>query len=308
MRQDYSKVALATLCRLFGKTRHSWYDHQWHRKQMLLTDELVLFYVNQIRGQLPRLGTRKLYHLLQQRLAPHHTQIGRDHLFNLLAQHHMLVRQRRRKALTTDSHHWLHKYANLAAQLTPERPDQLWVSDITYIRLNNEFAYLSLITDAYSRKIVGFHLAMDLSVEGCLQALRMALLQRSSPWLPLIHHSDRGVQYCCKKYVDLLTDNTIGISMAEKGNPYENALAERLNGIIKVEFNLHRRMTGFEQTSKDISEIINTYNSQRPHASCDFLTPLQAHEKTGSIKKRWKNYKKRNQIGLVNDSVYQIQD
>lgn len=292
MRQDYSKVPLATLCRLFGKTRHSWYDHQWHNKQVLLTDELVLYYVNQIRQQLPRLGTRKLYHLLQDRLLPHHVRTGRDHLFDLLERHHLLVRQRKRKPRTTDSHHWMHKYSNLAGHLNVDRPEQLWVSDITYIRLNNEFGYLSLITDAYSRKIVGFDFRMDLSAQGCLQALRMALLQRKSTWKDLIHHSDRGVQYCCKLYVDLLTTNNIDISMTEKGDPYENALAERVNGVIKAEFNLHYKMTGFIQMKGIITQTINAYNSLRPHGSCDFLTPVQAHDQKGTLKKRWKNYKK----------------
>lgn len=300
MRQDYSGVALATLCGLFGKTRHSWYEYRWHNKQILLTDELVLYYVNQIRGQLPRLGTRKLYHLLQQHLAPHHVHVGRDHLFDLLAAHHMLVRQRKRKATTTDSHHWMHKYANLAGHMAVERPEQLWVSDITYIRLNNnDFSYLSLITDAYSRKIVGFDLRLDLSAKGCLNALRMALSQRSTSWRELMHHSDRGVQYCCKEYVDLLTDNEITISMTEKGSPYENALAERVNGIIKAEFNLYGRMTGFEQMKEIINKTITAYNSARPHGSCDFLTPLQAHEQTGTLKKRWKNYRNTKQQALA---------
>ena len=296
MRQDHPTVALATLCKLFGKTRHSWYDKGWHCKQVLLTDELVLYYVNQIRQQLPKLGTRKLYHLLQTRLAPHHVRVGRDHLFDLLRAHHMLVRQRKRKAHTTDSHHWMHKYANLAGQMTIERPDQLWVSDITYIRLNNEFGYLSMITDAYSRKIVGFDFRLDLSAEGCLQALRMALLQRKSNHLDLTHHSDRGAQYCCKDYVDLLKDNTINISMTENGSPYENALAERVNGIIKNEFDLHCRMTGFDQMKEIINQTITAYNSERPHSSCDYLTPLQAHDQTGRLKKRWKNYKKTSSI------------
>ncbi|MDR6567505.1 UNVERIFIED_ORG: transposase InsO family protein [Chitinophaga ginsengisegetis] len=241
---------------------------------------------------MPRLGTRKLYHLLQQHLAPHHVHVGRDHLFDLLAAHHMLVRQRKRKVTTTDSHHWMHKYTNLAAGLTLERPEQLWVSDITYIRLTNEFGYLSLITDAYSRKIVGFDFRLDLSAQGCLNALTMALSQRNTPWRQLMHHSDRGSQYCCKEYVDLLTDNKITISMTENGSPYENALAERVNGIIKAEFNLYCRMNGFEQMKEIINKTITAYNSARPHGSCDFLTPLQAHEQTGTLKKRWKNYKK----------------
>jgi putative transposase len=152
----------------------------------------------EISGSLPRIGTRKLLHLLTPRLAEHNLAVGRDYLFELLDTHKLLVRSRKRKAVTTDSRHWMRKYSNLTPELAVVRPEQLWVSDITYIRLTNGFAYLSLITDAYSRKIMGYHLSKTLAAEGCIAALHRALAARSYPAQSLIHHSDRGARYCCK--------------------------------------------------------------------------------------------------------------
>ena len=184
----------------------------------------------------------------------------------------------------------MRKYSNLTLELQVISPEQLWVSDITYIRLINGFVYLSLITDAYSHKIVGYSLRKDLSASGCLSALQMALFNREHLQQQLIHHSDRGCQYCCKEYVDLLNENNIAISMTNNGDPYENAIAERVNGIIKSEFNLYSSQFSFDQTSELIKETIVAYNQFRPHASCDYLTPDQAHQKSGALKKRWKNY------------------
>lgn len=251
--------------------------------------------VMEIRTSLPRIGTRKLLHLLTPRLKEHHLEVGRDYLFELLATHKLLVRSRKRKVITTDSRHWMRKYSNLTEALTVVRPEQLWVSDITYIRLTNGFAYLSLITDAYSRKIMGYHLSRTLAAEGCIAALKRALAGRSYPAQGLIHHSDRGVQYCSKEYVELLGGNDIAISMTQNGDPYENALAERVNGIIKGEFNLYSSAIGFEQTGLLVQTAIHTYNELRPHASCDYLTPQQAHLQSGMLTKRWKHYPQHDQ-------------
>jgi len=181
----------------------------------------------------------------------------------------------------------MRKYSNLTVEMEIACPEQLWVSDMTYIRFANEFAYLSLITDAYSRMIVGFAVRRDLSSKGCIDALQMALRNRSYSQRQLIHHSDRGSQYCCKEYVELLNNNKIAISMTENGDPYENALAERVNGIIKTEFKLYSSAQGFEQTQQQVIKSIHLYNTVRPHASCDYLTPQQAHQKYGKLKKRW---------------------
>jgi putative transposase len=266
MKQDFPKLGIAVLCRLFGKTRHAYYDSLWRKESSLVKEDSILQEVLNIRKDLPRLGTRKLHYLLQNKLESHNIKIGRDYLFDLLSEHKLLIRQRKRKAITTDSRHWMKKYNNLIKTLIVTRPEQVWVSDITYIRLINQWGYLSLITDAYSRKIDGYNFRQDLEAEGCINALKMALNNRIYNE-SIIHHSDRGSQYCSHNYVDLLLQNNIGISMTENGDPYENAVAERVNGIIKTEFNLYSSLVGFEQTKSQISRSIKSYNELRQHAS-----------------------------------------
>jgi putative transposase len=293
MKQDYPRTGIATLCRLFGKTRHAYYDALWRKENSLVKEDIILQEVINTRKQLPSLGTRKLHHVLQPGLALHKINIGRDYLFDLLAEHNLLIRRRKRKIITTDSRHWMRKYSNLIKPITVTGPEQIWVSDITYIKMINQWGYLSLITDAYSRKIMGYSFRNDLAAEGCIAALQMALIKRVYKE-QLIHHSDRGSQYCSQQYVKLLLENKIAISMTENGDPYENALAERMNGIIKTEFNLYNTQQGFEQTSKLIEKSINAYNSLRPHASCDYMTPDETHLHTGQLNKRWKQYKRSN--------------
>lgn len=294
MKAAYPKLGIQTLCRLFGKTRHAYYDALYREQNDELKDDLIVQLVKEIRKDLPRLGTRKLYDKLQEPLLEHKLDIGRDYLFDLLKTHKLLIRSRKRKAITTDSRHWMRKYSNLIQGLVVTRANQVWVSDITYIRFTNGFLYLALITDAYSRKIVGYSLRRDLSAEGCLTALEMALKNRTTFKGSLIHHSDRGSQYCCKAYVDLLTENNIAISMTNNGDPYENAIAERVNGILKQEFNLYSSQQSFEATCTWVEKSINAYNQLRPHGSCDYLTPDLAHQKEGVLLKRWKNYYKPN--------------
>ena len=289
MKQDFPKLGIAVLCRLFGKTRHAYYDYLWRKESSLVKEDIILQEVLSIRKDLPRLGTRKLHYVLQNKLASHQITFGRDYLFDLLSEHKLLIRQRKRKAITTDSRHWMRKYSNLVKGLVITRPEQVWVSDITYIRLTNQWGYLSLITDAYSRKIMGYNFRQDLAAEGCINALKMALNTRLYNE-SIIHHSDRGSQYCSHNYIDLLLKNNIAISMTENGDPYENALAERVNGIIKTEFNLYSSSLGFDQTEYQVSKSIKSYNELRPHASCDYLTPNRAHLQTEKLNKRWKNY------------------
>ncbi len=289
MKQDFPQYGIAVLCGLFGKTRHAYYDSLWRKESSLVKEDVILQEVAAIRKELPRLGTRKLHHLLQSVLATHEISLGRDYLFDLLSEHKLLIRQRKRKAITTDSRHWMRKYSNLVKGIDVTRPEQVWVSDITYIRLNNQWGYLSLITDAYSRKIMGYSFRQDLAAEGCIDALKMALSNRLYNE-PIIHHSDRGSQYCSHHYVALLIKNNIAISMTQNGDPYENALAERVNGIIKAEFNLYTSSLGFQETGKKVNRSIKSYNELKPHASCDYLTPEQAHLKSGKLRKRWKNY------------------
>ena len=280
------------LCALFGKTRHALYDHQWRRSREVYTDDIILKYVEEQRKQLPRLGTRKLHYKISPLLEAHGIKVGRDYLFELLEIHNLLIRQRKRKVITTDSRHWMHKYENLIKDLDCRRPEQIWVSDITYIRMGHQWGYLSLITDAYSRKIMGYCLRTDMLAEGPIEALKMAINNRRYKDQPLIHHSDRGSQYCSENYVKVLKGNNISISMTQNGDPYENALAERINGILKTEFNLYGSLYGFEQTYQMVKESIAAYNSLRPHSSCDYLTPDQAHLLKGPMNKKWKPYPK----------------
>src|SRR6185312_5690015 len=200
-----------------------------------------------------------------------------------------LLRKRRRKPKTTDSHHWLHKYPNLIKDLGVMEAHRLWVSDITYIRLRSGFSYLSLITDAYSRKIVGHCLHPTLHTQGCEGALILALDQWTSlgDWT-LIHHSDKGTQYCSKQYVDTLMKRKIRISMGT--GPSENAIAERVNGTIKEEFRPGKVYDSYLDAKLDIDQIVRVYNERRPHASIDYLTPDSAHNMQGTLPKRWKAY------------------
>ena len=217
--------------------------------------------------------------------------MGRDHLFNLLASRGLLVRKRsRRKTITTLSRHRYKKYPNLIKGFIPVAPNQLWVSDITYLPVAKGYAYLSLITDAYSRKIVGYCLRKDLQAQGPLSALQMALSQTPDTSF-LIHHSDRGTQYCCYEYEALLAhpDNRIKISMTENGDPLENAIAERVNGIIKGEL-LQEHYPDYETAAMDVKTAIGTYNYLRPHSSIDYLKPFEAHQTSGALQRKWKNY------------------
>lgn len=254
---------------------------------------IVLCLVKEIRDEIPMLGTRKLLFKLSSHLHEHGIKMGRDQLFDLLKFHGLLVRKRKRMVKTTNSSHWLKKYPNLVKGINLFSAEQLWVSDITYIRTLEGFSYLSLITDAYSRKIVGFALHPTLESTGCINALQMALSERKKESeFTLIHHSDRGIQYCSGRYTELLQKEKIAISMTQSGSPYENALAERMNGIIKNEFFPKRVYQNHKEAHKAICKTVHTYNSSRPHSSLDFMTPDQAHDHKGIIKKRWKHYRK----------------
>jgi putative transposase len=213
---------------------------------------------------------------MQQFLVAHSFEIGRDAMFNLLSKQGMLITKRKRRGcITTLSRHRFKKYPNIIRDFIPLAPNQLWVSDITYIHLSNGFGYLSLITDAYSRKIVGFYLSETLSAQGSLKALKMAIANNPNR-AGLIHHSDRGVQYCCDKYVKLLTDKGIKISMTENGDPLENAIAERVNGILKQEL-LEEVFPNFKIAQEEIAIACSTYNHLRPHGSINNLKPMEAH-------------------------------
>ena len=285
---------------LLGYSRQSYYQGVKFIQQKAYQADLIIEEVLRYRKHQKRIGTRKLFEEMQAFLAAHHFQIGRDALFDLLAECGLLVTKRKRRGcVTTLSKHRFKKYPNIIRDFIPIAPNQLWVSDITYLHLPSSFAYLSLITDAYSRKIVGFYLSKDLTANGPLQALKMAIRANGNS-TGLIHHSDRGVQYCCDAYVKLVLEKKIKISMTENGDPLENAIAERVNGILKGEL-LEEVFASFETAQREVAIACSTYNHLRPHGSIDNLKPAEAHLKTGELKKRWKNYwqiKKEKEINM----------
>jgi transposase InsO family protein len=297
MKDIYPAIGLARLCRLLGITRQAFYQHFWHISDVSTEEQLVLGEVHRIRYIHPVIGGRKLYYLLQSFLIDHQIKMGRDALFDLLAAHKMLVRKSRRRANTTQSHHWLKKYPNLIKGWHPSKPDQLWVSDITYIGIPNGFLYLSLLTDAYCHKIMGYALADNLEAINTIKALRMALNNLTHIPEDLIHHSDRGIQYCSSDYVNLLNENNIRISMTENGDPLENAVAERVNGILKNEYLCHFPLTHLNQVAELLPEIINRYNKLRPHQSINLMTPHEAQIRP-STNKTWS--KKKESLNIVN--------
>lgn len=275
---------------MFGKSRQAFHQMETRHTKGHIDNEILLVYIKEIRKQQPRLGTRKMYGMLQNVIKTNTIKIGRDKFFTLLKTNNLLVKKRRKHVHTTDSNHMFKRYQNLIKEYIPTGPEQVWVSDITYLWIENGFAYLSLITDLYSKKIMGYYVNSTLETTGPLEALKMALKNRSHPDSLLIHHSDHGIQYCCHEYVSVLERNQIQISMSARGNPYENATAERVNGILKSEFYLDRYFRNLAEVRFVVKDTVRIYNNLRPHASCDYLTPDQAHAREGVLKKRWKNY------------------
>jgi len=241
-----------------------------------MESEKLLAMVQPIRQIMPRLGGRKLFFKLQQSLAEKAVRIGRDKFFEWLRGQDLLIRPKRSYVRTTQSGHRFRVYDNLTEDLMLTARNQLWVSDITYLRTWEGFCYLALITDAYSRKIVGYDVSDSLEMEGCIRALKSAC-QTASDLSQLIHHSDRGTQYCAGAYTQLLQQQGIKISMAATGNCYENALAERVNGILKDEFNLDFTFKSKEQAMKAVHQSISIYNQYRPHWALNFKTPQHCH-------------------------------
>jgi len=279
------------LCGLFGKTRQAYYKRKKESYKESLNEDLVLTVVRKIRETQRRTGGRKLIGMVRERV-PAEQLMGRDEFFNLLRRYGLLVRKRKFRAVTTNSFHWLHKYPNIIKGLSPERPNHIWVSDITYIKTEEGFLYLYLITDAYSRKIIGWQLSDNLGSDNAILALYMAISQLPAKCDEIIHHSDRGIQYCSLKYVKLLEVHGIKISMTENGDPYENAIAERVNGILKTEWLYDMNLNNYSEAKAAVDEVIRIYNSERPHSSIEMFTPDQAHELTGKLNRLWKSYKK----------------
>lgn len=240
----------------------------------------VLALVQEQRMAQPRIGTRKLHYLLKSSMAERQIKMGRDGLFNLLRKARLLVLPRRSYHKTTHSHHRFYKHPNLLKpglhQVTPSRPEEVWVADITYLPTQTQNTYLSLVTDAYSRKIVGYHVDAHMQTSAVGKALKMAVGARRSS-LPLIHHSDRGIQYCSAEYQDIHQHHQITCSMTDGYDCYQNALAERVNGILKNEF-LLTKPKDLEEARKMVKQSIKIYNELRPHLSLKYKTPDAVHQ------------------------------
>lgn len=286
---------MSTLCGLFGISRQAYYQQRKRTYKEEAQSDLILKFVKEKRVLMPKIGGKKLRNLSLDEL-PVDLHLGRDAFFDLLRENKLLVKPRRYRVKTTDSNHWLHKYPNLIKEFSPNRPHQLWVSDITYVETNQGFKFLFLITDAYSRKIIGWCLGDTLEAKYAVKALSMALWQLPDEVTDIIHHSDRGVQYCSEVYVKKLKKRGIKISMTENGDPLENAIAERINGILKTEWLYDLKLKSKVISKKEIARIIEIYNTQRPHSSLDMMKPEEAHKLEGNLKKHWKNYYKKRPV------------
>ncbi len=281
-------ISIQSICRLLDYSPQAYHKHQKRVVQKQVAEDLIVQQVHRIRQLQPKCGGRKLFIMLQPFFELQHIAIGRDAFFDVLAKNNLLVKLHKRRVSTTNSRHHFRRFPNLAKDFTPLKAHELWVSDITYIPLKNRFAYLFLITDAYSRKIVGFHVSDDMKVSSATVALKKALYQKPAETI-VIHHSDRGIQYCSTEYVKLLHENNALISMTHSGDPLENAIAERVNGILKTEL-ISSYYDTIEQAALHIGRCIIIYNHRRRHSSLNWQIPADVHTQKGPQIKRWKNY------------------
>ncbi|MBY0543291.1 MAG: IS3 family transposase [Sphingobacteriaceae bacterium] len=279
---------IANLCKLFGYTKQAFYKRRSNSVKESNINQQVKEMVLDIRYKLPGTGVRKLHFILRENLKRKNLKVGRDKLFGILRSEQLLICKRRRYTKTTNSRHWMRKYPNLTRDMELTGPEQLWVSDITYLQTTAKNEYLHLVTDAGSKQIMGYEICGDMKTESTMKALEMAINKREYDH-QLTHHSDRGLQYCSSGYVGLLLENDIRISMTENGDPYENAVAERVNGILKDEFGLDSVFENSRQLHKQVHQAIEAYNKIRPHLSIGLLTPRQAHSKPSIKVKRWKS-------------------
>ena len=271
---------MKSLCKKTGISRQAYYKDHHERSRQEIQEELLIDGIKKIRQKHEQMGGRKLLDKLTVLMAENSIQIGRDRFFEFLQRNNLLIRRRSKAPYTTDSRHGLRTWPNLLKHMELTAPHQAWVSDITYIRTWEGFSYLSLITDAYSREIVGYHVGHNLEVEGCLKALKMAIRQLPSGAHP-IHHSDRGSQYCSHAYTGLLKNHQIRISMTEENHCYENAMAERLNGILKHEYRLKESYPSRKIARTACTQAVRLYCTDRPHMSLGMKTPHEVHHGSG---------------------------
>ena len=274
-------MSLRRACKLLGISRQAVYQREKRIEQRSTELAPVKDLVLELRRFMPRLGGRKLYFLLKPKLDEQGIKLGRDGFFNYLRDHRLLVQPIKRYTKTTHSKHWMKKHPNLMEGQKINRAEQAFVSDITYVETDEGVHYLSLVTDAYSRKIMGHEISKDMRAESVVKALRRAARQRKTH-RSLIHHSDRGLQYCSAIYQQELSRHGIMPSMTDGYDCYQNALAERVNGILKQEFLLYKCRT-LKELKSLVQESVDIYNSLRPHLSLGMKTPDEAHKKATSM-------------------------
>ncbi|MFN0081539.1 MAG: IS3 family transposase [Ferruginibacter sp.] len=283
------------MCQVFGYSKQAYYKQLHQNANTAFKEDIIVGLIKKKREIWKRGSGRNLHQSLQREFKGHDIKIGRDKFFDVLRNNHLLIKSKRIRTKTTCSYHHFNKYKNLVAKApAPLKAGKIWVADITYLWLKpqDKFCYLSLITDLYSRKIVGYCVHDSLSVKGCISALQQALRNRKDKTEALIHHSDRGVQYCCHAYVKLLKKHKIKISMTQTGDSLENAVAERIHKTIKEEFTDERQINfcNIEQAKTEIKKFIDFYNGKRPHRSVQWLTPNEADKCKGRLKRVWKSY------------------
>lgn len=271
------KICIKTLCAKTKMSRQNFYKERKQRQRQQVDADLIEELVRAERAIQHRLGGKKLYEMLKKTLSESGVRIGRDRFFEVLREKDLLLDPLPKAPRTTNSRHCLPVFTNRFKEMVPTEPNQAWVSDITYIRTDEGFLYLSLITDAYSRKVVGFHAGDTLETEGCLNALEIAVKELEVGMFPM-HHSDRGSQYCSHLYTGRLRDHGLGISMTEENHCYENAMAERMNGILKQEYGLGSTFRTKQQAIASVDQAVMLYNTRRPHLSLKYKTPEEVHK------------------------------
>lgn len=293
-------------CELFGYSRQAYYKHcaihAIREERRCMEESRIVAEVLSVRRVMPRLGGRKLHYLIGPVLAAEGVMIGRDRLFGVLRRHRLLVPKRKSYHKTTDSQGWMRRYPNRIKDVVPTRPEEIWVADITYLTGRKDPRYLHLVTDAYSKQVMGYEVSPDLAATSSLKALKMALRHRQYATQPLIHHSDRGLQYSSAIYTTLLERADIQISTTQDGNPCDNAVAERVNGILKQEFGLDELSGKEGDVAKVAAEAIAIYNQLRPHLSCHYLTPQQMHGQDTLPVKTWRKEKSPTETTTVGDN------
>jgi len=274
--KEFRQESLSEVCALFDLKRDAYYKYIKRYQIKEEQEQKVVDLVSSRRKTVPRSGSRKLHQYLQRDFQRANLKIGRDRLFDILRANKMLVKPKKTSCRTTNSYHHFHKYNNLITEFVPTKINQVWVTDITYIRTVNGFCYLALVTDVFSRKIVGYDISDSLELLGALRALKKALYKTDVS--QLIHHSDRGVQYCSHQYTRELIRRGIKISMTEENHCYENAIAERVNGILKDEFYLDQTFYNTKHSQIAVKNAIKIYNNERLHLSLGFKTPNSVYK------------------------------